>query len=35
VKNIGHGTAIFSLPLDSGAVAIRLSYETDPRNPVF
>ena len=35
VKKIGHGTAIFSLPLDSGAAAIRLSYETDPRNPVF
>ena len=35
VKEIGHGTAIFSLPLDSGAAVIRLSYETDPRNPVF
>jgi len=35
VKKIGHGTAIYSLPLDSGAAAIRLSYETDPRNPVF
>jgi len=35
VKKIGHGTAIFSLPLDSSAAAIRLSYETDPRNPVF
>ncbi|GIS70669.1 MAG: hypothetical protein CM1200mP10_02460 [Candidatus Neomarinimicrobiota bacterium] len=29
------GTAIYSLPLDSGAAAIRLSYETEPRNPVF
>ena len=35
VKKIGHGTAIYSLPLDSGAVTIRLSYETDPRHPVF
>ena len=35
VKKIGYGTAIYSLPLDSGAAAIRLSYETEPRNPVF
>jgi len=35
VKNIGHNTAIFSFPLDSGASLIRLSYEADSRNPVF
>ena len=35
VKNIGHNTAIFSFPLDSGASPIRLSYEADSRNPVF
>ena len=35
VKNIGHSTAIFSFPLDSGASPIRLSYEADSRNPVF
>ena len=35
VKNIGHNTAIFSIPLDSNASPIRLSYETDSRNPVF
>ena len=35
VKNIGHNTAIFSFPLDSGASQIRLSYEADSRNPVF
>ena len=35
VKNIGFNTAIYSLPLDSGAMPIRLSYETNSRNPVF
>jgi len=35
VKNIGYNTAIYSLPLDSGAIPIRLSYETNSRNPVF
>tara|TARA_B100001146_G_scaffold207539_1_gene203025 strand:- start:819 stop:2255 length:1437 start_codon:yes stop_codon:yes gene_type:complete len=35
VKNIGFNTAIYSLPLDSGALPIRLSYETNSRNPVF
>ena len=35
VKNIGHNTAIFSIPIDSNASPIRLSYETDSRNPVF
>ena len=35
VKNIGHNTAIFTIPLDSNASPIRLSYETDSRNPVF
>jgi Tol biopolymer transport system component len=35
VKNIGYNTAIYSLPLDSGASPIRLSYETNSSNPVF
>ena len=35
VKNIGYNTAIYSLPLDSGATPIRLSYEKDSKNPVF
>ena len=35
VKNIGHSTAVYSFPLDSNAVAIRLSYEVDPRSPLF
>ena len=34
-KNIGYNTAIYSLPLDSGATPIRLSYEKDSKNPVF
>ena len=35
VKNIGYNTAIYSLPLDSGASPIRLSYESNSRNPLF
>ena len=35
VKSIGYNTAIYSMPLDSASLPIRLSYEIESRNPIF